>query len=142
MATQMISVWELEAWSKPGHLLPQEYGKDIAEQLHSAGIPPEAFLGLSAIPDQAHVINLRMALEAGEYSARDFASFCHEQQLEADTNAMESACKFLEFARGRALAWIHIPSGSDPDLIKSIASHMRVRDHIIIDPETSEEIKF
>ena len=133
-------VRELEVWSKPGVLMPPEYGKELAQELWAVDIPREVFLGLSAIPDEAHIINLRMAIEAGELSLEDFKSFCLGHSLAPQADSAESASKFLEYSLGRPLAWVHIAEDSNPQLLKRIVDLMRARGHKVIDPETFGEV--
>ncbi|WP_138927969.1 hypothetical protein, partial [Verminephrobacter aporrectodeae] len=46
----MKYVREFDVWSKSGHLLDPEYGKDVLQQkLWEKGVPRDVFIGLSEI---------------------------------------------------------------------------------------------
>jgi hypothetical protein len=113
----MKKVQEYEAWSSPGMLLSDDYGKELAIQLHSKGIPNDVFLGLNNIPDHTDIENLRLALLDGDVTNEDFIEFCVKNNLTPEITDANSSCKFLEFSFARPLAWIHIPENSDTILL-------------------------
>jgi hypothetical protein len=47
----------------------------------------------------------------------------------------EASAKFLEYMRGRCLAWIHLPEGADSTLLPTIVKMLGERGHIVVDPE-------
>lgn len=133
----MRRVHEYEAWSRPGQLLPSDYGKNLQSEFWNLGIPTDVFLGLDSIPDRTDSEGLRIAIERGEFSKQDFGKFCAGHSLPDDLNCAESACRFLEISLGRCLAWIHIPDGEEPQLMPRISELLAVRGHIVVDPDNS-----
>ncbi|WP_328190281.1 hypothetical protein [Marinobacter sp. OP 3.4] len=110
----MKRVIELELWSTPGRCLDPELGKDLdAEAVREADLPRDVVLGLSFIPDQAHVEFLRVALAEREIAERDFRVFCDFRGLDPDPGLPFSAARFLEFMYGRPLAWVHLPESEE-----------------------------
>lgn len=128
----MKRVRELEAWSKPGQLLPANYGKELAEEFWALGIPRDVYLGLNAIPDEIDVENLKLAINAGELTADDFLAFCRSNSLPADLTSADAACKFLEFSLGRCLAWVHLPEDDEPRLESLLIDLLGQRGHVLI----------
>jgi hypothetical protein len=138
----MQYVRELEAWSLPGQLLDAEYGKKILQaKLLAKGIPQNVFLGISAIPDVIDCENLRLSIQAGELTEDSFREFCMSHDLPTNLQSEESSAKFLEFVRGRCLAWIHLPAGADSSLLRTIVKTLKDYGHIVIDPENMRPIK-
>ncbi len=136
----MRRVWELEAWSTPSTLLPADYGKDLAEELHALGVPRDLFLGLGQIPTGTDLEILRCVLERGELTADDFETFCARHALPRRPDAAESACKFLEYSLGRCLAWIHLPENSPPAVLQGLIEILGDRGHILVDPHSGERV--
>jgi hypothetical protein len=107
-------IWELEAWSPPGLQLDQDYGKVVlAPEMWSAGIRPDVFLGLSAIPDPIDCQNLKADVQAGTATEEAFVEFCSSHGLRCSMDDKLSASRFLEFTNGCLLAWVHIPDDND-----------------------------
>ncbi|WP_143044522.1 hypothetical protein [Delftia lacustris] len=137
----MKRVYELEAWSVPGKLLPPEYGKDILQkEIWQQGIPKDVFLGMSAIPDPIDCRNLKLAIESGEITNERFREFCSEYAMSDDLESEESAARFLEYVNGRCLAWIHLPEDEVSALLPIIVKILAERGHIVIDPESGVAI--
>lgn len=137
----MKRVYELEAWSVPGKLLPSEYGKDILQnEIWQLGIPKTVFLGMSEIPDPVDCENLKLDIDSGETSYELFREFCSEHALSDDLNSEESAAKFLEYMKGRCLAWIHLPEDEASTLLPIIVKILADRGHIVIDPASGAVI--
>lgn len=132
----MRRIRELEAWSTPGKLLSASYGKDLAQELWNLGVPREVYLGLNAIPDQTDIVNLRLAIEAGELAADDFKGFCSTHSLPPSLDSADSACGFLEYSLGRRLAWIHLPEDSEPQVLQNLIEMLRDRGHVVVDPDS------
>lgn len=132
----MRRVRELEAWSTPGKLLSSNYGKDLAQEFWSLGVSRNVYLGLDDIPDQTDIENLRLAIEAGELAVEDFKRFCKAYSLPPNLESAESSCKFLEYSLGRRLAWIHLPQGSNSQMLQDLISMLRDRGHLVVDPES------
>ena len=138
----MQYVRELEAWSVPGQLLHPEYSKCVLQQeLWDAGIPRDVFLGLSAIPDATDCENLKLSIRAGELAEDLFIEFCVAHHLPASLQSQESSAKYLEYMRGRCLAWIHLPEAANGSLLLTIVKMLRERGHVVIDPETMAQIE-
>ncbi|WP_265257062.1 hypothetical protein [Verminephrobacter aporrectodeae] len=137
----MKYVRELEAWSKPGHLLDPEYGKDILQQkLWEKGVPKDVFLGLSEIPSIVDCENLELAIQSGRLTEDSFKKFCLSHELPDSLHSKESAAKFLEYMRGRPLAWIHLPIDAEPTLLPMIVKIISELGHIVIDPDNMTPI--
>jgi hypothetical protein len=139
-------VHEFEAWSTPGKILPMDYGKDLQREfltcgiLESLSIPDDVFLGVSEIPDEIDVHNLKLDFEEGLLSLEMFYDFCHKHGLEANVESKDSAAKYREYSFGRCLAWIHIQEGYEQQMLPSIVALMKERGHIVRDPATSEQV--
>lgn len=128
---------ELEAWSVPGKLLDTEYAKNVLQvELWKEGIPNDVFLGLSEIPDATDCERLRLYIQDGELTEDEFKVFCATNDLPLSQQSAESAAKFLEYMRGRCLAWIHLPDDAEPSLLPAIVKLLGERGHIVVDPET------
>ena len=85
-------------------------GKTVAAACRkSVGLDEEVVLGLSLLPDETDVENLRLALLSGEVAKSGFELFCKENRLPPDLNDVWSACRFLVYTRGQPLAWLHFP---------------------------------
>lgn len=137
----MRRVRELEVWSVPGQQLDPEYSKNILQQeLWELGIPKDVFLGVSAIPDATDCENLRVSIQAGEVTEDLFKEFCATHNLPASLLSEPSAAKFLEYVRGRCLAWIHLPVDAELSLLPAIVKMVKDRGHIVVDPETMKQI--
>ena len=137
----MKRVRELEAWSVPGKLLPLDYGKTVLQpELWNEGVPRDVFLGTSNIPDPAHCEDLRLSIQSGELTESEFKEFCQAQGLPMSSLSEESACRFLEYIRGTCLAWIHLPDHANEALLAEIVEALRVRGHIVIDPENMVQV--
>ena len=131
----MKSIREFEVWSIPGQLLHVEYSKNTLQlELWNEGIPRDAFLGISAIPDTTDCRNLELAIEAGETTEDSFRKFCSANNLIPNLQSEESSAKFLEYLRGRCLAWIHLHEG-DSVLLARIQKMLTDRGHLIIHPD-------
>lgn len=119
-----------------GELLHPEYGKEILQkEIWAQGIPKDAFLGVSAIPDSTDCENLYSAIESGELTRDYFGTFCSAHELPDNLQSEESA-KFLEYMWGRCLAWIHMPDDAESTLLPLIAKELAKRGHFVIDPES------
>jgi len=122
----MKRIHEFEAWSTPGKLLPVDYGKDLAREyksngtLDKLGIPDDVFLGLSNIPDEVDVRILKIRIEKEQIAVEEFITFCHEHGFEPDIESEISVCKYIEYLDGCPVAWIHIPEGSEEELLPQI----------------------
>ncbi|WP_265705498.1 hypothetical protein [Verminephrobacter aporrectodeae] len=136
----MKYVRELEAWSKPGHLLHPAYGKVLQQAMWKKGIPEDVFLGLSAIPEETHCESLKLAIQSGELTEDSFKEFCLSHGLPDSMQSKESAAKFLEYLEGRALAWIHLPIDAEPTLLPMIVKIISELGHIVIDPDDMNPI--
>ena len=133
----MKHIRELEAWSIPGQLLHADYSKNILQQeLWKGGVPKDVFLGISAIPDATDCENLKSAMQAGEITEDSFNEFCLAHSFPASTQSAESSAKYLEYVRGRCLAWIHLPDDADTTLLLTIVTMLGERGHLVIDPES------
>jgi hypothetical protein len=110
----MERVVELELWSAPlvGEV-PFE-GKIIAATCRqSTGLPEDVVLGLSFVPDQTDVENLRLSLERAEVSLVDFQQYCARNGLPPDANNISSAAQYLSYVGGQPLAWLHFPASQE-----------------------------
>jgi hypothetical protein len=137
----MKHIRELEAWSMPGQLLHPEYSKDTLQQeLWKGGIPEDVFLGISAIPDPTDCKNLELAIQSGELTEDSFKAFCSAHALPNSMQSEESAARFLEYMRGRCLAWIHLPDDAELTLLPMIIKMLAERGHVVIDPESMTAI--
>jgi hypothetical protein len=133
----MKRVRELEAWSLPGKLLHPEYSKDALQQeLWNGGIPENVFLGISAIPDPTDCRKLEQAIQSGELTEDSFMEFCSAHAFPNSMQSAESSARFLEFMRGRCLAWIHLPEDAESALLPMIIRMLARRGHVVIDPES------
>ncbi len=105
-------VIELELWSRPSSNLPPEIGKLVIGPRCTSDLklPEGVVLGLSEIPDPAHSTSLGMTLAEGELSRQEFDEFCARNGFEANVSSINSAARFLEYAYGRGLAWVHLPA--------------------------------
>lgn len=110
MSHKYPQVIELELWALPGSRLPPEIAKmSTAPQCNrDLGLEEGIVLGLSEIPDKAHVDTLTISLDRGELALEDFERYCRDNSLNSDVYSMESAARFLEYQYGRALAWVHL----------------------------------
>lgn len=63
---------------------------------------------ISQIVGNADVINLKMAIDAGEVSIRDFEEYCHGKNESFDLCNAELASEFLEVFYGKKIAWVHL----------------------------------
>ena len=117
----MKTVIEFEAWSRPGTLLPPDFGKTIQSEVWSAGIPRDVFLGVSNLPDETDVAALSQFLEEEPLAERAFYSFCRSNGLPENRDNAASAARYLELLHGCCVAWIHIPQGPDePALLRKV----------------------
>jgi len=138
----MKHVRELEAWSVPGKLLHPEYSKDILQQeLWKLGIPNDVFLGISAIPDATDCKNLELAIQSGELTEDSFKEFCASHALPNNRQSEESSARFLEYMRGRCLAWIHLSGNAERTLLPVIEKILSKHGHLVIDPESMTPIR-
>lgn len=111
----MKSIREFEVWSLPGSQLDSEYGKNtLQREMWDAGVPRDVFLGVSVIPDVVDCNNLEAAIQSGEFTEKDFQEFCLKNELPYAHDSEESSARFLEYTRGRCLAWIHLPDDAAP----------------------------
>ncbi|WP_265284927.1 hypothetical protein [Verminephrobacter aporrectodeae] len=137
----MKYVRELEAWSKPGHLLDPEYGKDVLQQkLWAKGVPRDVFIGLSEIPNERHCKILEWTIQSGDLTEDSFKEFCLSRGLPDSMQSKESAANFLEYMEGRPLAWIHLPIDAEPTLLPMIVKIISELGHIVIDPDDMNPI--
>lgn len=136
----MRKVHEYEAWSQPGHLLSDNYGKEVAEYLYERGIPHDAFLGLYNVSDKTDVENMRLSMLEGEINKEDFILFCKAQGLIPDLVDMKSANKFMEYSFGRILGWVHIPDDSNPELLINMTKLLNNININVIDPENHQQV--
>lgn len=111
MRRNMPAVIELELWSQPSSNLPRDIGKELIGPrcTNDLDLPAGVVLGLSEVPDEIDAENLVASIAAGELSQKEFDEFCDHHCLEANVRSKDSAAKFLEFAYGRPLAWVHLP---------------------------------
>ncbi|WP_139019219.1 MULTISPECIES: hypothetical protein [Acidovorax] len=131
----MKYIHELEAWSLPGLLLHPEYSKTtLQEEMWREGVPKNVFLGISAIPDKIDCENLKFLIHSGELKENEFMEFCVIHKLPETSESEESSAKFLEYKKGRCLAWIHLPTDSGADVLSKIKKILQIHGHIIIDP--------
>lgn len=130
---------EFEAWSVPGQLLHPEYSKDdLQQELWNEGVPKDVFLGVSEIPDPIDCENLELAIQSGGLTEESFSEFCSAHALPSSMQSAESAARFLEYKRGRCLAWIHLPEDAESTLLPIIIKMLAERGHIVIDPASME----
>ncbi|ASF45341.1 hypothetical protein [Methylovulum psychrotolerans] len=134
------TVYDYDAWSSPGNQLPDEYGEELAEDLHKLGIPKDVFLGLSNVADKIDTENLRSSIADGEITLEDFRLFCQRQGLNPDPLDIHSANKCLEYAFGRPLAWVHVPEDSYPELLIKIIGLLEPRNIKVVHPLTYETV--
>jgi len=134
---KMKRIHEFEAWSTPGKLLPVDFGKYLAHHYKSngtlakLGIPDDVFLGLSNIPSEVDVHNLKISIEKGELRMDGFIAFCNEHGFEPDIESKVSACKYIEYSDGVPIAWIHIPEGQEEEMLPAITKLMRMEGLIV-----------
>jgi hypothetical protein len=95
----------------------------------------DVFLGLSAIPDSTDCENLYSTIESGELTRDSFGRFCSAHDLPDNLQSEESSARFLEYMRGRCLAWIHMPEDAESILLPLIAKELAKRGQFVIDPE-------
>jgi hypothetical protein len=134
---KMERVCEFEVWSKPGALLPTDYGKELQRELVAngelagLGIPDDVFIGLSNIPDKIDIYNLKIDIDAGHLSVNGFIDFCHEHGFEPRLDSALSACKYLEYSFGCPIAWVHIPESREDEILPVITRLMHERGFMI-----------
>lgn len=58
--------------------------------------------------DDTDVVNLKMAIDAGEITVRDFEEYCHDKGKTFDLDSAEISSGFLEIFYGKKIAWIHL----------------------------------
>jgi hypothetical protein len=125
--------------------LPIDYGKDLRDELlldgtfASLDIPDDVFIGLSNIPDEVDVHNLKMDIEEGVLTMEGFIIFCHEYGFEPNIESIFSANKYLEYIYGSPIAWVHIPDGSEMRMLPLIIKIMNERGHIVIETGTNKK---
>jgi hypothetical protein len=102
---------ELELWLPPlSDRAPLE-GKELAARCQrETGLPSDVVLGLSFVPDELYVEQLKRAIETNEVKAGDFQDFCERRGLLPTPENTRSAAEFLAFTRGQSLAWLHLPA--------------------------------
>lgn len=115
MPLKMTSIIELELWSRPTTSLPPEIGKLVVGPRCrlELGLPEGVVLGLSNIPEPIDSQNLEKSIAGGELSWKEFSEFCVENGLDVNVGTAGSAAKFLDFAYGRPLAWVHLAESTD-----------------------------
>ena len=110
----MNRVVELELWSKPRISVFPMDGKLVASACRDGtGLSEQVVLGLSFVPDETDTKNLQLALAEGELAQTEFEQFCARLGLHADTRDEISAGRFLTYAVGQPLAWLHLPENAE-----------------------------
>jgi hypothetical protein len=104
---------ELELCLAPRSIDAPLEGKDVAARCQQeTGLSRDVVLGLSFVPEQYDVEELKRAVEATEVRLEDFQAFCKRRGLPSDPQNTRSAAEFLAFAQGQRLAWLHLPAES------------------------------
>jgi len=86
-------------------------GKRVAQDCRSAtGLAPEVVLGLNFVPDETDVQNLEFMFSGQELTREEFLEFCASRGLVPDPANLVSAARFVAFACGQPLAWLHFPA--------------------------------
>ncbi|WP_431286230.1 hypothetical protein [Roseateles chitinivorans] len=130
----MKRVVEFEAWTKPGRVVSQDFGKEIQEEIWSSGIPRAVFLGVSNIPAAGDVVALRKLLSSGNADLRSFGEFCLLHGLPVDLSDERSASTYLAYINGACVAWIHLPEDSDiPTTLEELRRVLTPYDLVIVD---------
>ena len=129
----MRRVRELEIWSKPGRILPAEFGKDLAQELRGEGVAEDVILGLSNVPHSVDLQNLRTSMQRGELAEHDYLQFCAQRQPPVDPTSPEAACLFLELSFGRALAWLHAPEDQEAIMIPDLFDRVERRGLVVVE---------
>lgn len=107
----MKRIVDLELWSLPLEAQMPFDGKLIAEECRtSTGLPDDVVLGLNFIPDATDITNLEISISSGEVTTQAFQEFCAKNNLLHDRNDSLSAGRFLAYAFGQPLAWLHFPA--------------------------------
>jgi hypothetical protein len=110
----MNRIVDLELWSVPLEAQIPFDGKLIAEECRvSTGLPDDVVLGLNFIPDATDITTLDISISRGEVTTQDFQKFCAEHNLAQDRNDPLSSGRFLAYAFGQPLAWLHFPAGAE-----------------------------
>ncbi|MCQ4145399.1 hypothetical protein [Vogesella sp. AC12] len=63
---------------------------------------------INQVVDDTDVINLKMAIDAGEITVRDFEEYCHSKGKIPDLDSAEMSSGFLEMFYGKKIAWVHL----------------------------------
>jgi len=104
---------ELELWLPPQSDRAPLDGKGLAARCrHETGLSSDVVLGLSFVPNEQDVAEVKRAIEAGEIQAEAFQRFLKKRGLPSHTETERSAAEFLAFVRGQPLAWLHLPAES------------------------------
>jgi hypothetical protein len=140
------TIREYEAWTKPGTVMSPDYGKELEKKLKELdafkklGIPEGVFVGISNIPSDIDMLNLKNGLKSGEYQEADFIAFCHTNGLKETVESKESACKFIEYKDGREVAWLNVPADDEENILPRLSELIQTCNLIIIDPDTGKEV--
>lgn len=110
----MKRIVDLELWSLPLEAQMLFDGKLIAEECRtSTGLPDDVVLGLNFVPDATYITNLDISISRGEVTTQAFQEFCAKHNLLHDRNDPLSAGRYLAYAFGQPLAWLHFPAGGE-----------------------------
>ncbi|WP_265284926.1 hypothetical protein [Verminephrobacter aporrectodeae] len=112
----------------------------LQQKLWEKVVPRDVFIGLSEIPSETHCEILNLNIQSGRLTEDSFKEFCLIHGLPDNLQSKESAAKFLEYMRGRPLAWIHLPIDAEPTLLPLIVKIISELGHIVIDPDNMTPI--
>ncbi|MDZ7920213.1 hypothetical protein [Rhodoferax sp.] len=105
---------DLELWSAPLDAQVPFDGKLVAEECRAlTGLPGDVVLGLNFIPDITDLANLEISVASGEVTTQAFQEFCAKHNLTINRSDPFSAARFIAYAFGQPLAWLHFPAGAE-----------------------------
>lgn len=128
----MSNIVEMEIFSKPKEFYHQDFGKThVAPTFAKEGLPKEIVIGLSNIPDDTDMINLRLHLNGHEGNTKKYQEFCHKHHINPNSN--EAACKYLAYIEGTPLAWVHIPEDKFDFYYRKVLDIANKNEWILVD---------
>jgi hypothetical protein len=141
-----VTIKKYRVCSRPGRILKRHYGVMLQAALEELDafsklkVPEGVFKGVSNIPDEKDIVELKNGFEKCIFRKREFLEFCREHSLEESTESKESANQFLEFKQGRLVAWLNVPVDYDYLIVKRVFQITKRCNLAIIEPEDGEEL--
>jgi hypothetical protein len=109
---------------------------DVFDQLK---VPENVFKGVSKIPSEADVAELKKGFATGEFNEKEFLDFCNAHQYEPSADSAISASCFIELKRGRLVARLECPRRTKYEVLNNLYPLIERCNMLLIDPETGEE---